>query len=112
MTETKRDFEIGCGKPPAGRRFKKGESGNPSGGCAKEPPAPLLVLKFDDQVVAANGGRQKTTRREVVMVQLVEQPAGAGLFVRYQNPGRRAERDRKEGRPVVALCGKLMSSAW
>jgi hypothetical protein len=83
MTETKPDYEIGYGKPPIGRRFKKGQSGNPTGGRAKSAKSvpPLLVRKFDEQiVVATNGRRQKTTRREVVMVQLVDQPGGAGLF--------------------------------
>jgi Family of unknown function (DUF5681) len=79
MTEKKRDYEVGHCKPPVGTRFKKGQSGNP-GGRAKKTPPPLLVRKFDEQVVVATGGRrQKTTRREVVMVQLVDQPAGASL---------------------------------
>jgi Family of unknown function (DUF5681) len=79
MTEKKRDYEVGHGKPPVGTRFKKGQSGNP-GGRAKKNPPPLLVRKFDEQVVVAtNGRRQKTTRREVVIVQLVTQPTGADL---------------------------------
>jgi len=82
MTETKRDYESGYRKPPVGRRFEKGQSGNPSGRPAKSAKSapPLLVRKFDEQVVVAENGRcQKTTRREVVIVQLVDQPAGAGL---------------------------------
>jgi Family of unknown function (DUF5681) len=82
MTETKRDYEIGYRKPPVGRRFKKGQSGNPSGRPAKSAKSgpPLLVRKFDEQVVEATNGRcQKTTRCEVVMVQLVDQSAVAGL---------------------------------
>src|ERR1700757_3421057 len=80
MTEKKRDYEVGHCKPPVGTRFKKGQSGNPGGRRAKATTAPLLVRKFEEQVVVAAGGRrQKTTRREVVMVQLVDQPAGASL---------------------------------
>jgi hypothetical protein len=82
MTETKRDYEIGYRKPPVGRRFKKGQSGNPSGRPAKSAKSglPLLVRKFDEKVIVAENGRcQKTTRSEVVMVQLVDQPASAGL---------------------------------
>jgi hypothetical protein len=82
MTETKRDYEIGYGKPPEGRRFKKGQSGNPSGRPAKSAKgsAPLLMRKFDEQVVEATTRRcQKTTRSEVVIVQLVDQPAVAGM---------------------------------
>jgi hypothetical protein len=81
MTEKKRDYEVGHGKPPVGTRFKKGQSGNP-GGRAKKTLPPLLVRKFDEQVVVAtNGRRQKTTRREVVIVQLVAQPTGADVSV-------------------------------
>ena len=31
MSETKRDYQIGYGKPPRGRPFQKGQSGNPRG---------------------------------------------------------------------------------
>ena len=80
MTEKKRDYVVGHGKPPVGNRFKKGQSGNPGGRATKTAP-PLLVRKFNEQVVVAtNGRRQKTTRREVVVVQLVDQPSGAGSF--------------------------------
>ena len=82
MIETKRDYEIGYGKPPVGRPFKKGQSGNPSGRPAKSAKSapPLLVRKFDEQVLEATNGRcLKTSRREVVIVQLVDQSAGAGL---------------------------------
>jgi Family of unknown function (DUF5681) len=82
MIETKRDYEVGSGKPPVGRPFKKGQSGNQSGRPAKSAKsAPtLLVRKFDEQVLEATNGRcLKTSRREVVIVQLVDQSAGAGL---------------------------------
>ena len=82
MTETKRDYEVGYGKPPLGRPFKKGQSGNPSGRPAKSAKSatPLLVRKFEEQVLEATNGRcLKTSRREVVIVQLVDQSAGAGL---------------------------------
>src|SRR5690349_318249 len=48
MSETKRDYEIGYGKPPLGRLFQKGQSGNPGSPAAsvsmaalKSHPAPL-----------------------------------------------------------------------
>jgi hypothetical protein len=31
MAETERNYEIGYGKPPVGRRFEKSRSGNPRG---------------------------------------------------------------------------------
>jgi len=78
MTEAKRNYEIGHGKPPLGSRFKKGQSGNPGGRPKKKTAAPVLVRKFTEQMVlATRGQRQKTTRTEVLVVQLVDQPAGA-----------------------------------
>ena len=77
MTETKGDYKIGYGKPPEGRRFKKGQSGNPSGRSAKgaKGAQPVLVRKSDEQILVVMNGRcQKTTRRDVVMLQLVDEP--------------------------------------
>jgi hypothetical protein len=82
MPETKRDYDIGYGKPPEGRRFKKGQSGNPRGRPAKNAKSaqPVLVRKSDEQILVVMNGRcQKTTRRDVVMVQLVDEPAVAGF---------------------------------
>ena len=31
MSETKRDYDVGRGKPPVRSHFKKGQSGNPRG---------------------------------------------------------------------------------
>ena len=42
MSETKRDYAVGRGKPPVHTRFKKGQSGNPRGPRPKHLPA-LLV---------------------------------------------------------------------
>jgi len=42
MSETKRDYEVGRGKPPVYSRFKKGQSGNPRGPGPKSLPAPLV----------------------------------------------------------------------
>ena len=41
MTETKRDYEVGRGKPPIHTRFNKGQSGNPRGPRPKNLPALL-----------------------------------------------------------------------
>ena len=82
MSETAGDYKVGHGKPPLGSRFKKGQSGNPGGRLAKSAKGgpPLMVRKFDEQVVVAtNGRRQKTTRRETIVIQLIDEPAGAGL---------------------------------
>jgi hypothetical protein len=98
MTETKRDYEIGYGKPPVGRRFKKGQSGNPRGGKVKKTAPPLLVRKFDEQViVATRGRREKTTRREVVVVQLFDELGAPGLSVSKLVSEMLKEVERKAG---------------
>jgi hypothetical protein len=82
MTDTGRDYKVGYGKPPVGIRFRKGQSGNPGGRSSKTAKSapPLLMRQFSEHtVVVAGGRRQKTSRREVVIVQLVDQPAAAGL---------------------------------
>lgn len=37
MSKDDKDYKVGRGKPPAGTRFKKGQSGNPGGRPKKEP---------------------------------------------------------------------------
>ena len=79
MTEKKRDYEVGHGKPPLGSRFKKGQSGNPGGRPATIAPAVLVRTLHEQVVVTAKGRREKTTRREVVIVRLADKSAGADL---------------------------------
>jgi len=81
MTEKKSNYDIRYGKPTEGGRLKQDQSRNPSGRPKSANSAtPLLVRKFEEQVLEAATGRcQKTTRREVLVVQLAGQPAGAGL---------------------------------
>ena len=43
MSENKRDYEVGRGKPPAHSRFMKGQSGNPRGPRPKNLPALLVA---------------------------------------------------------------------
>jgi uncharacterized protein YbaP (TraB family) len=49
MSETKRDYEVGRGKPPVHSRFKKGQSGNPRGRPAKNLAA-LLAAALNETV--------------------------------------------------------------
>ena len=43
MSEVKRDYEIGYGKPPRGRPFQKGQSGNPRGPRRKDLSSLLIA---------------------------------------------------------------------
>jgi hypothetical protein len=83
MSETERDYAIGYGKPPEGRRFQKGQSGNPRGARArrgKDSLPALLVAALDEPVyVTINGRRRKITKREAIVTQMVDKSASADL---------------------------------
>jgi hypothetical protein len=79
--KTRRDYEVGYGKPPRDTRFKEGQSGNPRG----RPPG-LKNLKMllsealnEPVVVAENGGHRKITKRQAIITQLVNRSATADL---------------------------------
>jgi Family of unknown function (DUF5681) len=79
MSENKRDYAVGRGKPPVHTRFKKGQSGNPRGPRPKNLPA-LLIDALDEPVMATIDGEQReTTKREAVVTQLVNKSAAADL---------------------------------
>ena len=69
------DYDIGYGKPPKGKRFEPGKSGNPSG---RPKDGPDRLGKIVQEVLDApmqyrQNGRTKTaTRREVGLRLLVE----------------------------------------
>src|SRR5271157_1417127 len=71
------EYEVGYGKPPPGRRFQKGQSGNPRGPRGKNLPA-LLLAALDEPVnVTIDEKRRKITKREAVVAQLVNKSATA-----------------------------------
>ena len=77
MTEKKRDYEVGRGKPPVHTRFKKGQPGNPRGPRPKNLPA-LLIEGRDEPVTATiDGDRREITKREAVVTQRVNKSAAA-----------------------------------
>jgi hypothetical protein len=79
MSEAKRDYEIGYGKPPRGRPFQKGQSGNPRGPRGKRLPA-LLVAALNEKVyVTIDGKRRKITKCEAIVNQMVNQSASGDL---------------------------------
>ncbi len=79
MAETERDYAVGYGKPPVGRRFQKGQSGNPRGPRRKNLSA-LLVAALDEPVtLSSDGKRRRITKREAIVAQLVDKSAAADL---------------------------------
>ena len=79
MSETKRDYKIGYGKPPRGRPFQKGQSGNPRGPRRKDMSS-LLVAALNEPVYATiDGKRRKITKRQAIITQMVNESASANL---------------------------------
>jgi hypothetical protein len=79
MAQVKGDYEVGYGKPPIGRRFQKGQSGNPRGSRRKDLPE-LLAAALNEPVYATvDGKRRRITKREAIVKQMVNESAGANL---------------------------------
>ena len=79
MSEGKRDYEIGYRKPPEGRRFQKGQSGNPRGPRRKTLAALLLAALNEPVYTTIDGHRRKITKREAIIKQMVDKSAEADL---------------------------------
>ena len=79
MAETEQEYRVGYGKPPIGRRFRKGQSGNPLGPRKKTLSA-LLVAALDEPVSLTTDGQPRhISKREAIVAQLVDRSASADL---------------------------------
>ena len=79
MAKVKRDYEIGYRKPPVGRPFQKGQSGNPRG-PRRKTLATLLIAALNEPVYTViDGHRRKITKREAIIKQMVDKSADADL---------------------------------
>ena len=67
MSDTEGEYEVGYGKPPPGRRFQKGQSGNPRGPRGKSLPALLVAALNEPVFVTIDGKRSKITKREAII---------------------------------------------
>ena len=79
MSETKRDYQIGYGKPPRGRPFQKGQSGNPRGPRTKNLSALLIAALNEPAYITIDGKRRKITKHEAIVTQMVNKSAKADL---------------------------------
>ena len=79
MSEVKRDYKIGYGKPPRGRPFQKGQSGNPRGPRRKDMPSLLIAALNEPAYATIDGKRRKITKRQAIITQLVNESASANL---------------------------------
>ena len=117
MSEAKRDYQIGYGKPPRGRPFQKGQSGNPRGPRRKDLSALLIAALNEPVYVTIDGKRRKITKREAIVTQMVNKSAkgaadiaampvagGVALFglPEVGRGQRRGSRDHGADRPAVS----------
>ena len=75
------DYRVGYKKPPLHSRFKKGQSGNPEGGRRRPRRDRRLVALLEAALDARMAGRRRRnlTRRQAVVLALVEQSAAGNL---------------------------------
>jgi hypothetical protein len=73
MNKPDEDYEVGYSKPPRETRFKKGQSGNPSGRPkGTRNIAAVLARELRAKIVINESGKRKTvTKFEAAMKQLV-----------------------------------------
>ena len=74
-------YEVGFGKPPAGTRFKKGQSGNPRGrpkGTLNMASVLARTLR-EKVVINENGQRKVITKLEAAIKQLTNKAASGEL---------------------------------
>jgi hypothetical protein len=69
---------VGYGKPPPHTRFRKGQSGNPSGRPRRPTDLASLLTRALNRP-AASEGRNTGTQREAIVAALVEKSAAGDL---------------------------------
>src|SRR5882672_1928432 len=79
--KTRRDYEVGYGKPPRDTRFKPGRSGNPRGRPNESKNLSTLLSEALNEpvIVIENGRRRKVAKRQAIITQLVNRSAKADL---------------------------------
>jgi hypothetical protein len=75
--ESKRDYDVGYGKPPRHSQFGKGHSGNPRGRAkGSSNLSTLLDSALNERVIVSeNGKRKRISKREAILKQLVNKAA-------------------------------------
>lgn len=81
MSDSKKEYEIGYGKPPSSSRFKKGQSGNPRGRTkgVKNIFTSLQKLANTKVTINENGNRKSITKQEAALLQLINKAASGDL---------------------------------
>jgi len=110
MSEVKRDYKIGYGKPPRGRPFQKGQSGNPRGPRRKDMSS-LLIAALNEPVYATiDGKRRKITKRQAIITQMVNESASANLHATKMLFDMMKEVEQKAGATASPEPAKLTAA--
>src|SRR6516165_5265692 len=112
MSEAKRDYKIGYGKPPRGRPFQEGQSGNPRGPRLKDMSS-LLIAALNEPVYATiDGKRRKITKRQAIITQMVNESASANLRATKMLFDMMKEVEQKAGAAATPEPPKLTETDW
>jgi hypothetical protein len=84
MNEEKDDYEVGYKRPPIATRFKKGQSGNPSGKPKKiapelNPGKILQSIDNEEMIVKIDGKGKRMPKAEISFRQLFNKATKGGL---------------------------------
>lgn len=84
LTQPQRDYEVGYGKPPEHSRFKKGQSGNPSGRPkgSKNLATVLNEVLSERVTLTENGKPRRLAKRVMLMKQLVNRAVKSDTAMR------------------------------
>jgi len=110
MSEVKRDYKIGYGKPPRGRPFQKGQSGNPRGPRRKDMSALLTAALKEPVYATIDGKRRKITKRQAIVTQMVNESASANLRATKMLLDMMKEVEQKAGAAAPPEPAKLTAS--
>lgn len=80
MTDKPPDYAVGYKKPPLHSRFRKGRSGNPTGGPRAKRLTAVLEAALDRPAAGQGSGRKRPiTQREAIVASLIEKSAAGDL---------------------------------
>src|SRR5712671_2211361 len=107
MADSESGYKVGPCRPPLHTRFKKGQSGNPGGRSAKSLPALLADALSETVYVTTDGRGCKITKREALVMQMVDKSASADLRATKMLIDMMKDVERKAGAVAPDTCASV-----